>query len=258
MKAIIQLRSLSIGYSLGYGKQKLVAEAINQNLHEGEITCLLGRNGAGKSTLIRTISGFQPPLSGEILINGKNLYKLSENERAQSVGVVLTDRTNAGGITVFDLIALGRHPHTGFFGGLKEKDKAEIQASMEKVGIVEKSDAYVSELSDGERQKAMIAKALAQECPIILLDEPTAFLDINSRIETMELLRNLTKKEKKCVLLSTHDVESAVRMADNFWLMAKKYPFTSGSPEELISSGVFDDFFDLSTSSDWSAKKYLI
>ncbi len=257
MKTTVQIQDLSIGYSLKHGTRKVVGEGICQELLAGEVTCLLGRNGAGKSTLIRTISGFQPPLSGSISISGKNIRYLSESERAQQIGLVLTDRTYAGGITVFELVSLGRHPHTGFFGRLQKNDKQVIFSSMEKAGIIDKADHYVSELSDGERQKTMIAKALAQECPVILLDEPTAFLDVNSRIETMELLRNLANKEGKTVLLSTHDIEAAVRMGDRFWLMAKNRPLVSGIPGDLIRSGVFDDYFNLSELPQWSAKQYI-
>lgn len=242
--ANINIQNLSIGYSLKYGKQKLVKSNINQELYEGEITCLLGANGSGKSTLLRTLAGFQPSLGGEILYNNKSINSYSDAERSLLIGLVLTDKIYAGGISVFDLVSLGRHPHTGFFGSLKNHDKEIIFDSMEKVGISHKSDAYVSELSDGERQKAMIAKALAQECPVILLDEPTAFLDVGSRIEIMYLLKELAKKEQKSILLSTHDIETAIRLGNRFWLMDKNLPFTSGMPEDLIVNDIFSQFFD--------------
>ncbi len=243
-KSNLEIRNLTIGYALRRGKNKIIKENINQSLYKGEVTCLLGRNGAGKSTLLRTLSRFQKPLSGEILLDGKSLSTYSDHECALNIGIVLTDKTYAGGITVFELVALGRHPYTGFFGKLKDKDKNIILESMEKTGIIHKANTYVSELSDGERQKAMIAKVLAQECPIILLDEPTAFLDVNSRIETMVLLRELAEKENKSILLSTHDMESAIRMGDRFWLMDKDIPFISGIPEDLILSGIFEKVFN--------------
>ena len=240
----INIHNLSIGYFLKHGKQKLIKSNINQELYKGEVTCLLGANGSGKSTLLRTLAGFQPPLEGEILYNDKPVGSYSDSERSLLIGLVLTDKIYAGGISVFDLVSLGRHPHTGFFGSLKKYDKEIIFDSMEKVGILHKSDTYVSELSDGERQKAMIAKALAQECPIILLDEPTAFLDINSRIEMMYLLKELALKEHKSILLSTHDIETAIRLGDRFWLMDENLPFTSGMPEDLIINDVLSQFFD--------------
>ncbi len=240
----INIQNLSIGYFLKHGKQKLVKNNISQKLYKGEVTCLLGANGSGKSTLLRTLAGFQFPLGGEILYNDKPIDNYSDSERSLLIGLVLTDKIFAGGISVFDLVSLGRHPHTGFFGSLKKYDKKIIFDSMEKVGISHKADAYVSELSDGERQKAMIAKALAQECPIILLDEPTAFLDINSRIEMMHLLKELASKEQKSILLSTHDIETAIRLADRFWLMDKNLPFTSGTPEDLITNDILSQYFD--------------
>jgi iron complex transport system ATP-binding protein len=257
LKTTIQINDLSIGYPQGRGKQKFIKEQISQQLYAGELTCLLGANGTGKSTLLRTLSGSQPSLKGEIIVNGRLLQSYSDNERARLIGLVLTDKTNVGGISVFDLVALGRHPYTGFFGRLRKYDRKVVMASMKKVGILHQSDSYVSELSDGERQKAMIAKALAQECPVIILDEPTAFLDVNSRIETMLLLRELAEKEQKSILLSTHDIESAIRMGSRFWLMSQDKPFLSGKPEELILSGIFDDFFQLSTYPGWSGKRYL-
>ena len=240
----VSVQNLSIGYFLKQKKQKLVKSNINQELYKGEVTCLLGANGSGKSTLLRTLAGFQPPLEGEILYNNKPINNYSDSERSLLVGLVLTDKIYAGGISVFDLVSLGRHPHTGFFGSLKKHDKEVVFDSMEKVGISHKSDAYVSELSDGERQKAIIAKALTQECPIILLDEPTAFLDINSRIEIMYLLKDLAQKEQKSILLSTHDIETAIRLGDRFWLMDKNLPFTSGIPKNLILNDVLSQFFD--------------
>jgi len=243
-EANIVIQNLSIGYFLKQGKQKLIKDNINQELYKGEVTCLLGANGSGKSTLLRTLAGFQPPLGGAVLYNNKSIKNYSDAERSLLIGLVLTDKIYAGGISVFDLVSLGRHPHTGFFGFLKKHDNLIVCDSMEKVGIARKANAYVSELSDGERQKAMIAKALAQECPIILLDEPTAFLDIGSRIEVMYLLKELAKKEQKSILLSTHDIETAIHLGDRFWLIDENLPFTSGIPEDLIVNDIFSCFFD--------------
>ena len=247
-KSDISIKNLSIGYFLKGGRQKLVKSDITQELYQGELTCLLGSNGSGKSTLLRTLAGFQSALNGEVLYDRKSLKDYSDAERSLLIGLVLTDKIYAGGISVFDLVSLGRHPHTGFFGSLKEHDKQVVADSMQKVGIAHKSGSYVSELSDGERQKAMIAKALAQECPVILLDEPTAFLDIGSRFETMHLLKELAVKEQKSILISTHDIESAIRMADRFWLIDKELPFTSGIPEDLILNDTFSHFFDRDSS----------
>lgn len=240
---VIEACHLSIGYLLKGGKRKVIHEDLNLHLQAGEVTCLLGLNGAGKSTLLRTLCGFQPPLSGEIRLMGKPLASYSQSNFSLTVGVVLTEKTNAGGITVYELVSLGRHPYTGFFGQLKKHDKEIIEQSLEAAGIAHKAQNYVSELSDGERQKAMIAKALAQQCPIILLDEPTAFLDVTSRIETMVLLHRLAMEQHKAILLSTHDLDLAIQMGDCLWLQEKGRPMACGTPEDLILSGAFESFF---------------
>ncbi len=239
----IQATGLSIGYLLKGGSRKVVNQQLDLKLYPGEVTCLLGLNGAGKSTLLRTLCGFQPPLEGTILLMGKPLTDYSQSLFSLTVGVVLTEKTNAGGITVYELVSLGRYPYTGFFGRLSKKDKQVINDSLEEAGIAHKAFNYVSELSDGERQKAMIAKALAQECPVIVLDEPTAFLDVTSRIETMSLLRKLAVEQKKAILLSTHDLDLAIQLGDRLWLQEKQRPLICGTPEDLILNGAFDSFF---------------
>lgn len=242
-KPVIETSRLRIGYKLKGGKEKVVHEALDLQLYPGVVTCLLGLNGAGKSTLLRTLCGFQPPLGGEIRLSGMPLTAYSEARFSRTVGVVLTEKTQAGGITVYELVSLGRHPYTGFFGQLKKQDRLFIEQSLEAVGIAHKARNYVSELSDGERQKAMIAKALAQECPIILLDEPTAFLDVTSRIETMVLLHRLAAEQGKAILLSTHDLDLAIQLGDCLWLQEKGRPMASGTPEDLILGGDFETFF---------------
>lgn len=239
----IETSGLAIGYSSRNGNRNVLNENLNLRLYPGEVTCLLGLNGAGKSTLLRTLCGFQPPLEGEVFLTGRPLSKFSPRSFALTVGVVLTGKTNAGGITVYDLVSLGRHPYTGFFGQLKEDDKRAVRQAMEDAGITHKASSYVSELSDGERQKAMIAKSLAQECPVIILDEPTAFLDVASRMETMALLRRLAVSQGKTFLLSTHDFELAIQMGDRLWLQEKYKGIVSGTPEDLILSGAFESFF---------------
>ncbi len=238
----VEAIGLTIGYHEGK-KHKIVQNNVNLTLYSGEVTCLLGLNGAGKSTLIRTLCGFQPPLEGEVLLRGKKLSCYTQSEFAREVGVVLTEKTNAGGITVYDLVSLGRQPYTGFFGNLKDTDHKIVEESLQAAGIAHKSGNYVSELSDGERQKVMIAKVLAQECPIIVLDEPTAFLDVTARIETMVLLRKLAKEQNKAIVLSTHDIDSAIQMADNLWLLSKGKQVRLGAPEDLIMDGTIGEFF---------------
>mgnify|MGYP000793155494 CR=1 FL=1 len=239
---IIEGCDLSIGYRSG--KQvKTVHRHLNFSLHRGELTCLLGANGAGKSTLLRTLAATQMPLEGSLKLLGRPIASYSERERSRTIGVVLTDKTQAGGLTVYELVALGRQPHTGFFGRLHARDHEVIRHALQAVGITHKAQTYTSELSDGERQKAMIAKALVQECPLILLDEPTAFLDVTSRIETMNLLHRLAVEEQKAILLSTHDIEQALILADRLWLLTREGGLECGVTEDLILHNRMDSLF---------------
>ena len=241
---VIETSSLSIGYISSSKKIHTVHESLSLQLFAGELTGLLGLNGSGKSTLIRTLCRFQPFLKGHIRLMSKDLSDYSHNQLARITGVVLTEKTNVGGISVYELVSLGRHPYTGFLGQLKRYDHQIIKESIEAVGIAHKADCYVSELSDGERQKAMIAKVLAQQCPVILLDEPTAFLDVTARIETMILLRRLAVEQQKAILLSTHDLDLAIRAVDYLWLQEKGRPMVCGTPEDLILNGDFETFFN--------------
>lgn len=216
----IETHDLSIGYPLNRREKKVIHTALNLQLFAGEVTCLLGLNGCGKSTLLKTLCGFLPPLSGNVTICDKPICQYSQNQLSTLVGVVLTEKSSAGGITVYELVSLGRYPHTDFFGRLKPEDHNIIKNSLQAVGILDKADRFVAELSDGERQKAFIAKALSQECPIIILDEPTAFLDVTSKVETMQLLGNLASTQGKSILLSTHDLDLAIRTSDRLWLLS--------------------------------------
>ena len=178
---MIQLNDLCVGYRTKRGP-KVVAEGINACIESGELTCLLGANGVGKSTLLRTLSGFQPQLGGSIWVEGKELAAYTDKELARVVGVVLTERPDVHNLSVEDLIGLGRSPYTGFWGGLRQMDKEAVAQAAGWVGAGDLLGRMVDTLSDGERQKVMIAKALAQETPVILLDEPTAFLDFPSKV----------------------------------------------------------------------------
>lgn len=240
----LKATGLGIGYSVGRSQPTLLHENLNLELKTGELTCLLGPNGAGKSTLIRTLVGFQPRLAGDVYIGGKPIKGYSQGEYAKLVSVVLTERSSVGGMTVRELVGMGRYPHTGYFGILRTKDHRVVERAIAQVGIADLAGKYVSELSDGERQKAMIAKALAQETPIIILDEPTAFLDLPSKIEVMVLLLHLAEETGKSILLSTHDLELALQLADRLWLLAKDRELVSGVPEDMVLSGEFNSFFE--------------
>lgn len=239
---VITAADLSIGYRTHQGEKK-VHEHLSFRLYPGELTSLLGANGAGKSTLLRTLAASQPALAGSLQLMGRPLQLYSEKERSRTIGVVLTDKTQAGGLTVYELVALGRQPHTGFFGRLHRKDHAVIREALEAVGIGHKAQSYTAELSDGERQKVMIAKALVQECPLIILDEPTAFLDVVSRIEIMTLLHRLAVEQDKAILLSTHDIEQALVLSDKLWLLSKEQGLQCGVTEDIILNHRMDRLF---------------
>ena len=253
MAALLTTEKLTIGYSA----RKPVAANLSLTLAKGQLTSLLGPNGVGKSTLLRTLANLQPPLSGSITVGGTSIASLSASELSRAIALVLTDRVTAGGLTVFELVSLGRQPYTGFFGRLSSADKELVIKSITDVGIAAKADCHVSELSDGERQKVMIAKALAQQTPIIILDEPTAFLDAAARVEVMLLLRRLAAESQKAILLSTHDVETALQLSDNLWLMNSN-GLACGTVSEIIESNKLDNLFtDSNLHFDASARRFV-
>lgn len=241
---VVESSGLTIGYKQKGKKKIIVHDLLQVRLFAGELTGLLGLNGAGKSTLVRTLCGFQLPLRGEIHVNNRLLSDYTQSELSRMIGVVLTEKPYAGGMTVNEIVSLGRYPYTGFIGSLKAEDKRIVAESLEAVEMSDKSNRSISVLSDGERQKTMIAKVLAQQCPIILLDEPTAFLDVTSRIETMSLLRRLAVEQSKTILLSTHDLGLAIQMCDRLWLLEKKRYMECGTPEDLILNGIFETYFN--------------
>ena len=264
---MIELKDLTIGYAQK-NNTKVVASGINATLHSGRLTCLIGANGIGKSTLLRTLSAFQPPLSGEIFIDNESpipLSTLSDKQLSRLIGVVLTEKPDVQNMTVFELVGLGRSPYTGFWGRLNEDDKEVVKESLRLVGIESLQDRLIQTLSDGERQKAMIAKALAQHTPVIYLDEPTAFLDYPSKVEMLTLLRHLARETGKTIFLSTHDMELALQIADELWLMTAGTPSSDtaespsnnglcqnpkettliiGTPRELAANGSLSHFID--------------
>lgn len=241
-RGTIHIENLSIGYP-GKGDVKVVASDICADINGGELTCLLGANGVGKSTLLRTLSAFQPKLAGEIHIQGKEIGNYTDKQLSRIISVVLTERCDIRNMTVTELIGLGRSPYTGFWGTLSKEDKAVVEHSVELVGIPRLAHRMVHTLSDGERQKVMIAKALAQETPVICLDEPTAFLDFPSKVEMMQLLHHLSRQTDKTIFLSTHDLELALQIADKIWLMDKLSGVTIGTPEDLSLNGNLSNFF---------------
>lgn len=216
---------------------------INISLYPGELVCIIGANGIGKSTLLRTLAGTQHPLAGNVFIKGTSILKFRASQLSKLIGLVYTDRTQAGGLTVTELVALGRQPHTGFLGRLTHGDKEIVRKAMHDTRILKKSHSFIAELSDGERQKAMIAKALAQETPVIMLDEPTAFLDVASKIETMNLLYKLAHDSNKAIILSSHDISQALLLADKLLVIGSDGSIRQGFTEDVILSGALDNMF---------------
>ena len=238
---IYEIRNLTTGYQTRHGIH-VVSKNISGRLLPHEFTCLLGPNGAGKSTLLRTLSSFQPPLEGELILGGHPLGNYSAHDLAMLVGVVLTERTDVRAMRVRELVSMGRSPYTGFWGALTAEDEEYVEQAMELVGIKDLSRRYVETLSDGERQKVMIAKALCQQTPLIFLDEPTAFLDFPSKVELMLLLARLAHNLDKTIFLSTHDVEIALQTADTLWLLGDA-GVTIGTPDGLSSHGDLEHYF---------------
>ena len=235
-----------IDLDTGYSDRKhttVITHGIKASLYSGELTCLLGPNGAGKSTLLKTMTAFMPPLKGDILVEGKPLETYSDSELAKVIGVVLTERLSINNMSVDELVGMGRSPYTGFWGHMSDYDRRIVEESISLVGIEGLSGRMVQTLSDGERQKVMIAKALAQETPVIFLDEPTAFLDYPSKVEIMQLLKRLSREKGKTVFLSTHDIELALQIADKVWLLDKSLGVSIGTPEDLALNGDLSKYF---------------
>ena len=241
--AILATQDLAVGYRNGK-RQVTLLEGLNLALGRGKLVALLGQNGAGKSTLLRSLTGDDRPLAGKVLLDGKDINSMPQRDRSRLIGLVSTERVMAGALTVTELVGLGRHPHTGFLGRLDDADREVIQQAMEDAGIAAKAGEYLASLSDGERQKAMIAKALAQQTPVIVLDEPTAFLDVSSRIETMRLLQRLAHERNVSVLLSSHDISQSLMLADELWLITASRQVLTGKPKDLIEQDAMNLLFD--------------
>ncbi len=238
----IVLKGVTTGYHSRHSIE--ITRDINAELKPAELTCLLGPNGAGKSTLLKTLSAFIPPVSGSIEIFSRNLNDYSEAKLAKTISVVLTERISLNNMTVLELVEMGRSPYTGFWGRLSRHDRDIVDEAIDMVAIRDLSARQMQTLSDGERQKALIAKSLAQETPVVFLDEPTAFLDYPSKVEIMHLLLRLAHEKNKTVFLSTHDLELALQIADNIWLLDKAHGLCIGTPEDLSLNGQMARFFE--------------
>jgi iron complex transport system ATP-binding protein len=240
-KNIILLDSLRIGYSSGKKITEII-QPVKASSRGSELIAVIGRNGIGKSTLLRTLTGLQEALGGRILLHDKNLSEYSRMDLARRVGYISTEIVRASNMTVFDLVSLGRYPHTNWLGKIDSESYLAIESSLQKTGLNDFRNRNISELSDGERQKAMIARVLAQNTEIMIMDEPTAFLDISSKYEIINLMLELTA-EGKTIVFSTHDFDIALNQTDKIWLMLNS-GILEGAPEDLVLDGSFDHLFD--------------
>lgn len=238
---VLQASQISIGYS--HKKENtLIASGINLNLEKGKLISLIGANGVGKSTLLRTITGIQKPLSGSISLNGKNIQNLDALTLAQNLSVVLTEKLPPSNLTVFELIALGRQPYTNWIGTLTELDIAKVNEAMELTQINHLASKKHYEISDGQLQKVLVARALAQDTPIIILDEPTTHLDLLHKVALFKLLKKLTQETQKCILFSTHDIDMAIQLSDEMIIMTPE-SVLQDQPCHFISKGSFNSLF---------------
>ena len=228
MREVLKTNGLKIGY-----KGNALMPAIDVTLHEGEHVALVGANGSGKTTLFKTLTGNLKPIEGKVELCGKPLADYSPNERARLFSLVLTEKPDDLFLKVFDIVAAGRYPHSGLMAKLRDEDYDMIKAKLQIVGVYHLIDRDFVSLSDGEKQKVMIAKALVQDTPIIYMDEPTAFLDYPSKVELMLLIARLAKEENKTILYSSHDLELLMKHAETMWMVAKGKPLVAGRPEEL-------------------------
>lgn len=246
---VLSAKDLSIGYKQGHAP-RCIAKDLQLALHAGEFVCLLGPNGTGKSTLIRSLGGMQAPIAGSVSVGNADFHTIPPRQRARLVSVVLTESLPAGMMDAYAMVALGRHPYSGWFGSLDAHDRERIEWALTAVGAKALATRQVAELSDGERQKISIARALAQEAQVMLLDEPTAFLDLPRRVELMRILRDLAHREKLGLLLSTHDLDLALRFADRLWVLNERGELIQGYPEAIAISGDFAKVFE-NENLDW-------
>ncbi|NDP26706.1 MAG: ABC transporter ATP-binding protein [Flavobacterium sp.] len=240
-KIILKASNLSIGYTSKKVKN-IIASNIDLSLEKGKLIALIGANGIGKSTLLRTLTGIQKPISGTILLNEKNIHELDALTLAQNLSVVLTEKLPPSNLTVWELIALGRQPYTNWIGTLTDKDIAKINEAIELTQIEHLTSKKHYEISDGQLQIVLIARALAQDTPLIILDEPTTHLDLLHKVVLFKLLKKLTQETGKCILFSTHDIDMAIQLSDEMIIMTPETTIQD-QPCNLIMKGSFNTLF---------------
>jgi iron complex transport system ATP-binding protein len=243
MDPVLTISALKIGYHDRRRRPIPIAGPLNIEAHPGEFICLIGPNGSGKSTLMRTICKVQSKLDGHVKLSNTDIEDIPRKELAKQLSVVLTDPIPQVNLNVKTLISFGRYPHTGWLGNMTSQDLEMIAWAIKSTHLETLADRNLHELSDGELQKAMIARALSQDTKLMLLDEPTAHLDVASRIEIIRLLKNLTRKTGKTIILTTHELDLALKAADKIWMLSAEHSFQHGSPEDLALNGVVNEIF---------------
>lgn len=236
----LYMHRLSTGYRLPRGGERIVSQELSGTIAPSELVMLMGPNGSGKSTLMHTIAGLLPALSGQVLVGGHDLTTLRSRARAQLLSLVLTERIATDNMTVLDVVRIGRYPYTGYLGKLSHSDEAIVHEAIDQCWLQGMEHRLLTELSDGERQRAMIARALAQETPLILLDEPTAHLDLSARLEVVLMLRRLARETGRSILVSTHELDLALSWGDTIWLMDRTGSLHMGVPEDVALSGMLE------------------
>ena len=261
-RKVLETRNLSVGYRVSRKPDVALFPPVDITLFEGDIVALAGANGSGKTTLFKTLTNSIKPLTGEVFLFDKNIRTYTANKKASLFSIVLTERPDDMFLKVFDVVASGRYPYVGLWAKLKKSDYEIIEQSLALTGVANLVDRTFNSLSDGERQKVMISKALAQDTPLIVLDEPAAFLDYPSKIELTLLLVKLAREQHKTILFSSHDLDILMRTADKLWLVAKDKALASGIPEDLAIKGLIDNYlscndltFDLETAQFTISKK---
>ena len=240
---VLQSLDLSIGYPHPGNPALVLARNLNLSIHPGQVIGLLGPNGSGKSTLLRTLSGLQPAISGSVRVMGQTIRSNQVRQTARMLAVVLTDRIDVRNLTVAQLVSMGRYPYSDWFGRTSDQDSERIRTALDQVRMLGFAGRYFNELSDGEQQRTLLAKALVQDTPLIILDEPTAHLDLPNRISIMRLLRRLADETGKSILFSSHDLDLAVHTADHLWLLQKGGALVQGNPDELMEGRAFEETF---------------
>ena len=260
MKNILTTSDLNIGYSnkKNYKSNVVIAENCNLTLKEGKLIALIGANGIGKSTLLRTLTGIQKPIEGNVFLHSKNIQSYSNEDLAKNWSIVLTEKLPPSNLTIFELVALGRQPYTNWIGKLSPSDLSKIEEAIQLTQIEHLVDKKHFEISDGQLQKALIARALAQDTPLIILDEPTTHLDLLHKVSLLKLLKKLTKETGKCILFSTHDIDLAIQLSDEMIVMTPQN-IVQDEPCNLIQKGVFDALFqDANIVFDKQKGKFLV